>query len=83
MTEIIRQTYKEIAPDFYGPMMKSFNAGKQWKDAIGPYLARALIYKLQVSVHLDKNDRGLSAMTNSGRYYGGYLYFPQFWMRIE
>lgn len=83
LAEVVGLTYKLIEAQFHDHMQLSFQAGKLYESAVGPYLARALIYKLQVDAHLDRRDHGLSAMTNSGRYYRGYLYFPQFWMRVK
>ncbi|KLO07948.1 hypothetical protein SCHPADRAFT_944832 [Schizopora paradoxa] len=76
---------KAVDPHLYAEVEKDFKAGKQVAKHImpGPYLSVAYLYKLQVGIHRDTNDYGLSAMVNFGSYTGGNLHVPQLGLKLK
>ena len=48
------------------------------KEDKGPWLGRALIYKLQGSLHVDEKDIGPTVSFPCGNYSGGEMLVPQF-----
>jgi hypothetical protein len=70
-------TYFSIAfPDHYLKYKEAFEAGFWYSEDPGPWLGRALVYKLQVRAHRDSLDGGPTAIFNVGQYIGGKLYYP-------
>ncbi len=63
--------------------MRAFKAGNFYQDYKGPYLMVAVLYKLQVDLHDDRKDYGLTAMTCAGRFTGGKLQVPQFGLNLR
>jgi hypothetical protein len=57
---------------------KAFRAGVWMKQDKGPWLGRALIYKLQGKLHADENDIGPTVTFPCGNYLGGEMLVPQF-----
>lgn len=62
----------------YNQFAKAFRAGVWMTEDEGPWLGRALIYKLQGKLHVDKRDRGPTVTFPCGNYTGGEMIVPQF-----
>ena len=81
MTQPIAKTvaamFKVSFPEWYERYSKAFEAGVWLRDDPGPFLGRAIIYKLQRRLHKDANDLGPSASFGVGDYTGGEMLFPQ------
>jgi hypothetical protein len=69
--------FKVLFPDVYERYKAAFDAGVWEKDDPGPWLGRAVVYKLQVELHPDKNESGPSVSFACGNYTGGYMLVPQ------
>jgi hypothetical protein len=68
----------EVAfPELYLEYQEAFEAGIWFQDDPGPFLGRAVIYKLQSKLHKDRNDVGPSASFPVGCFEGGEMLFPQ------
>lgn len=81
MTKSVAKTigamFKYSFPEWYGRYEKAFEAGVWLREDPGPFLGRAIIYKLQGRLHKDTNDLGPSASFGVGDYTGGEMLFPQ------
>lgn len=82
MAAIIGQALKATFPDFYKDYMKPFEAGVFFRHDPGPFLARALIYKLQGRLHKDRHDKGPSISFGVGDYRGGEMILPQLGLKL-
>ena len=81
MTKHIAKTiaamFKAAFPEWYDRYREAFDAGVWLSDDPGPFLGRAIIYKLQGRLHKDSHDLGPSASFGVGNYTGGEMIFPQ------
>lgn len=69
-------------PDYHTAYQKAFEAGVWMRGDPGPFLACAIIYKLQSRLHKDRHDFGPSVSFGVGRYTGGEMLFPQFGTKL-
>ena len=69
--------FKAAFPEWHQKYSKAFEAGQWLRGDPGPFLGRAIIYKLQGKVHKDRHDLGPSASFGVGLYSGGEMLFPQ------
>jgi hypothetical protein len=69
--------FKATFPQWHQRYEKAFAAGVWLQDDPGPFLGRAVIYKLQGRLHKDRHDIGPSASFGVGKYSGGEMLFPQ------
>jgi hypothetical protein len=70
-------------PDEYRRYQKAFEAGVWYTEDPGPWLGRAIVYKLQVKPHQDRSDGGPTAIFNVGNYTGGHLYLTDLGIKLE
>lgn len=77
VAETIALMFKAAFPEWYFKYKDAFDAGVWLKDDPGPFLGRAIIYKLQGRLHKDFHDLGPSASFGVGNYTGGEMLFPQ------
>ena len=70
--------FQVLFPDMHDRFTKAFRAGVWMKQDKGPWLGRALIYKLQGKLHADENDIGPTVSFPCGNYSGGEMIVPQF-----
>ena len=76
--------YFEVAfPEEYIRYKNAFAAGVWLPEDPGPWLGRAIVYKLQVKPHQDRKDGGPTAIFNVGQYTGGELYFPDLHLKFR
>jgi hypothetical protein len=68
--------FKAAFPLYYKKYRKAFAAGAWFKEDTGPWIGRAIVWKLQVGVHRDGLDEGPAACFPCGYYRGGELCLP-------
>lgn len=69
--------FEHAFPEYYEAYREAFEAGVWFRQDPGPFLGRAIIYKLQGRLHKDRNDVGPSVCFPVGTYTGGEMLFPQ------
>lgn len=69
--------FETVFPEIYREYREAFEAGVWLSDDPGPFLGRAVIYKLQGRLHKDRHDVGPSACFPVGSFTGGEMLFPQ------
>ncbi|KAJ7159111.1 hypothetical protein C8R43DRAFT_860828, partial [Mycena crocata] len=75
---LVAARFKVLFPEEYAKYEKDFSAGR-WlstDEDPGPFLGRAIVYKLQSHVHRDGLDCGPSVTIPIGFFKGGAIYFP-------
>ena len=82
IADILGAYYKVAFPDQYQRYCQAFEAGIWHIEDPGPWLGRAIVYKLQVYPHQDKLDGGPAAIFNVGQYEGGHLYLTDLKMKL-
>ena len=70
-------------PAEYEKYRRAFDAGVWLTEDPGPWLGRAIVYKLQVEHHQDKSDGGPTAIFNIGQYTGGELYLTSLGLKFS
>jgi hypothetical protein len=73
----LAQYFAVLFPAAYKKFSEAFAAGVWVKDDPGPWLGRALIYKLQGSLHIDDKDEGPTVSFPCGFFNGGEMIMPQ------
>jgi hypothetical protein len=71
----ITTMFKVSFPEWYEKYRKAFEPGVWLREDPGPFLGRAIIYKLQGRLHKDANSLGPSASFGVGDYTGGEMLF--------
>ncbi|KAI0074579.1 hypothetical protein K474DRAFT_1601306 [Panus rudis PR-1116 ss-1] len=74
--------FKAALPEYHAKYQKAFEAGVWLKADPGPWLGRAVVYKLQVSPHVDGLDDGPTAAFPTGYFEGGEAYFPDLRLKL-
>ncbi|KAJ7877044.1 hypothetical protein B0H14DRAFT_3130256 [Mycena olivaceomarginata] len=75
--------FAEAFPTYYAKYTSAFKAGV-WETADpGPWLGRAIVYKLQVGEHVDGLDDGPTACFCVGNFDGGPMYLPDIVIVLE
>lgn len=69
--------FEAAFPGLYAEYREAFDAGVWFEEDPGPFLARAIVYKLQSRLHKDGQDVGPSACFSVGNFEGGEMLFPQ------
>lgn len=69
--------FKVLLPDTYKKFKAAFKAGKWVRGDPGPWLGRAIIFKLQSSLHVDDKDEGPTVSFPSGHFEGGKMIVPE------
>ncbi|KAJ6497590.1 hypothetical protein C8R45DRAFT_1211451 [Mycena sanguinolenta] len=64
-----------LFPEFYYKFETAFKAGVWLHEDPGPWLARAVVYKLQLDIHRDGQDGGPTASFPCGYFKGGAMVF--------
>ncbi|TEB23576.1 hypothetical protein FA13DRAFT_1715255 [Coprinellus micaceus] len=80
----VKVRFKHAFPTWYHNYLQAYQAGRFWPPEVdpGPFLGRALVWKVQVLPHRDAKDKGPSGMFNCGYYSGGALFFPDLWLKL-
>ena len=68
--------FRAAFPDYYEKYEEAFRAGRWAEEDRGPWIGRAIVWKLQVGLHRDALDEGPAACFPCGSYKGGQLCLP-------
>ena len=79
---ILDEYFAVSFPDEHLKYQKAFKAGVWLMEDPGPWLGRAIVYKLQVKQHQDRSDGGPTAIFNVGQYTGGHLYLTSLGLKF-
>ena len=72
----IEANFKALFPEYYELYKEAFDASVFYSDDPGPFLGRAVVWKLPVKCHVDDLDAGPCVIYNMGYYTGGKLLLP-------
>jgi len=75
--------FEATFPDIYKEYKAAFEAGVWVQEDPGPFIGRAIIYKLQSKLHKDSNDVGPSASFPVGYFNGGEMLLPQLGTKLR
>jgi hypothetical protein len=73
---------KSCSPTIIANTKMHLTLGSRTKD-LGPWLGRAIIWKLPVKMHMDGLDNGLTMIFNVRNYTGGDFYLPDLKIKLE
>jgi len=74
--------FETAFPEIYKQYRQAFDAGVWITEDPGPFLGRAIIYKLQGKLHKDRKDLGPSACFPVGHFDGGEMLFPHLGIKL-
>ncbi|KAF8227783.1 hypothetical protein L208DRAFT_1379628 [Tricholoma matsutake] len=74
---VLATIFKELSPKEYEEFKAAFEAGVWLEDNPGPWLGRAIIYKLDGLIHVDSNDKSPTVSFPCGEYDGEEMMVPQ------
>ena len=69
--------FEAAFPELYVEYWEAFDAEVWLEEDPGPFLARAIVYKLQRNLHKDNQDISPSACFSVGNFDGGEMLFSQ------
>jgi hypothetical protein len=69
--------FEAVFPEAFKNYKKAFEAGVWMEQDPGPWLGRAIVYKLDGALHVDKNDFGPAACIPFGHFSGGQMLVPE------
>ena len=72
----LQEMFRVAFPEYFENYAKAFQAGQWYAEDPGPWLGRAIVWKLQVDTHIDGLDDGPTAIFCCGDFEGGSLYVP-------
>lgn len=76
VVRILAAMFRTLLPDVFKRYHDAFEAGIWELDDPGPWLGRAIIYKLQTKLHRDQKDAGPTVGFPVNSYSGGSLQLP-------
>ncbi|KAF8058964.1 hypothetical protein FPV67DRAFT_1451185 [Lyophyllum atratum] len=77
MAGCLAAIFEVVYPTVYKTYKAAFDAGVWVPEDPGPWLGRAIVYKLQVYLHCDTGDNGPAASFPCGYFEGGEMLIPQ------
>ena len=77
VARMLGKYFKKLFPTAYEKSAAAFEAGQWVQGDPGPWLGRAIIYKLQGSFHVDDKDEGPTVSFPCGHFFGGEMIPPQ------
>lgn len=83
VAKVLGSALKAGLPQWWEMYTKAFEAGAWLPKDPGPFLARAIIYKLQGKLHKDRHDTGPSISFPVGEYEGGEMMLPQLRAKLK
>lgn len=83
VASLLATMFKVAFPEQYPKHAAAFDAGVWIQEDPGPWLGRAIVYKLDTELHYDQEDGGPTAIFPVGQYSGGTLDVPQLRARLE
>lgn len=75
--------FRVLFPTLYDTFQKAFDAGVWLEEDPGPWLGRAIVYKLQGDLHLDGRDCSPTASFPCGYFTGGEMMVPQLGAKLR
>ena len=78
VAETLAGMYEVLFPTEYEQLQPAFEAGRWIIQDAGPWIGRAVVYKLNVELHLDADDTGPSVSFPCGDFTSGQMLVPQF-----
>ena len=78
----VSDRFKAAFPKEYAKYAQAFEAGVVNLFDLGPFIGRALVWKMQVQVHQDGLDEGPGAIFPCGYFHGGHLYIPDLGLKL-
>lgn len=79
----LRDIVKTLLPDAYAEHDEIFQAGKFFHNDPGPFLGRAVMWKLQMKLHKDLGDKGWTISFPVGSFTGGHFLIPQLDLKLK
>jgi hypothetical protein len=79
---VLAAMFRVSFPDFYMKYYRAFQAGKWMVVDPGPFLGRAIVWKLDVCPHQDGLDEGPAAIFPMGNFTGGECYIPDLKLKL-
>lgn len=79
----LAEMFKVSFPAYYERYRAAFAAGNWFTEDPGPWIGRAIVYKLQVNTHVDGLDEGPTTVFNFGYYTGGEMYLPDLRLKLR
>ncbi|KAG1851642.1 hypothetical protein F4604DRAFT_1592270 [Suillus subluteus] len=79
----LEEMFKVSWPAYYERYRAAFEAGVWVEDDPGPWLGRAIVWKLQVLPHRDGLDGGPTAIFCLGSFSGGECYLPDLNLKLQ
>ncbi|KAG6905514.1 hypothetical protein DXG01_002283 [Tephrocybe rancida] len=83
MAKRLAAMFEVAFPEYYAKYKVAFDAGVWEADDPGPWLGRAVIWKMQVLPHRDGLDQGPAATFPMGYYSGGEMYFTDLGLKLS
>lgn len=75
---LLENMFAAVFPESYPKYKVAFEAGRWLGQDPGPWLGRAIVYKLDGALHTDRKDFGPAACVPCGHFTGGQMLVPQF-----
>jgi len=79
----LAELFRVAFPVYYLKFKEAFEAGQWLEEDTGPWIGRAIIWKLQIDTHQDGQDGGPTACFNFGDYVGGEMYIPDLLLKLS
>ena len=76
LARYLAELFKVAFPDYYASYSKAFEAGRWEEQDPGPFLGRAIVFKLDIALHFDSGEDGPNACFGCGVYSGAHMDMP-------
>lgn len=83
MARTLAEYFEFLFPEEYKRFRRAFEAGYWVEEDPGPWIGRALIYKLQGRLHVDDKDEGPTVSFPCGFFQGGEMIPPQLCTKLR
>ena len=85
VAEALKMIMEILLPQQAQDYQKAFDAGHWYSEDAdpGPFLGRAVIWKMQLSLHKDAGDVGHSISFGFGSYTGAHMIIPQLNLKLK
>ncbi|KAF8232695.1 hypothetical protein L208DRAFT_1270597 [Tricholoma matsutake] len=83
VAHLLSAYFKKAFPEYHRQYSKAFSAGVWNLEDPGPWLGRALVYKLQVLPHVDGLDNGPTTCFPVGYFTGGAMHLSDLGLKLQ
>jgi hypothetical protein len=83
VADLLSAYFQKAFPEYHQKYSEAFAAGVWNLEDSGPWLARALVYKLQVLPHVDGLDNGPTACFAVGYFTGGAMHLSDLGLKFQ